>query len=62
MVLSIGMEKSRKTVNLTLGDEAVCLRLALFLKVANLQDNIGWNIEEGVRSWKKKETSFNMSS
>lgn len=40
MVLSTGMGKSRNTVGLTLGDEAVYLRLALFLIVANLQDNI----------------------
>lgn len=40
MVLSTGMEKSRNTVGLTLGDEAVYFRLALFLIVANLQDNI----------------------
>lgn len=40
MVLSTGMENSRNTVGLTLGDEAVYLRLALFVIVANLQDNI----------------------
>lgn len=57
MVLTSGIEKEEKTVRLTPGDEAVYMRLAL-----NLQDNIGWNIEEGVRSWKKKETSFNTSS
>lgn len=61
MVLSTGMEKSRNTVGCTLGDEAVYLRLALFLIVANLQDNIDWNSEDGVRSWKKKETGFNTS-
>lgn len=54
MVLSTGMEKSRNTVGFTLGDEAAYLRLALFLIVANLQDNIDWNCEDGREVGRRK--------